>query len=71
VGTIISSMQNTGVDKNFLISVAYADKKDLAEKVCRQIRESFPGVEIEILQLAPSLITHGGPGCIVVQTVRK
>lgn len=71
VGTIISSLKDAGVDEQWLISVAYADTKEYAIKACRQIRESFPRVESEILQLAPSLITHGGPGCIVVQTVRK
>lgn len=71
VGTIISSLKETGVDEQCLISIAYADKKDLAAKVRRQIADSFPHVECEILQLSPSLITHGGPGCIVVQAVRK
>ena len=71
VGTIISSLKETGVDEQYLISIAYADKKDLAAKVRRQISDSFPHVECEILQLSPSLITHGGPGCIVVQAVRK
>ena len=54
-----------------LITIAFADKKDLAVKVRRQIQESFPQVESEMLQLSPSLITHGGPGCIVVQAIRK
>ena len=71
VATIISSMKETGIDERFLITVAYADKRDLAVKVRRQIHESFPQVESELLQLPPSLITHGGPGCIVVQTVQK
>ena len=33
VGTIISSLKETGVDEQCLISIAYADKKDLAAKV--------------------------------------
>ena len=71
VATIISSLKDKGIDERWLISVAYADTKDLAAKVRRQISESFPRVETELLQLSPSLITHGGPGCIVVQTVLK
>jgi DegV family protein with EDD domain len=71
VGTIISSLKDTGVDERCLLSVAYAETKDLAAKVRRQIAESFPNVETELLQLSPSLITHGGPGCVVVQMVRK
>lgn len=68
---IINSLKEKGIDERWLISVAYADKKDIAAKVIRQIRETFPRVETELLQLSPSLITHGGPGCVVVQTVRK
>ena len=71
VATIISSLKDKGIDERWLISVAYADTKDLAAKVRRQISESFPKVETELLQLSPSLITHGGPGCVVVQTVLK
>ena len=71
VGTIISSLKDKGIDERWLISVAYADTKDLAAKVRRQVSESFPRVETELLQLSPSLITHGGPGCVVVQTVLK
>lgn len=71
VASIIASLKDRNIDDHYLISVAYADKKDLATKVRLQLRESFPGVESELLQLSPSLITHGGPGCIVVQTIRK
>ena len=69
VATIISSLKSIGVDSRYLITVAYAEDRDLACRVVKQIRESFPETQTEILQLAPSLITHGGPGCIVVQTV--
>lgn len=71
VDTIIASLKDTGVDERCLLSVAFADKKELAAKVRRQIAGSFPNVETELLQLSPSLITHGGPGCVVVQMVRK
>ena len=71
VGTIISSLKDKGIDERWLITVAYADTKDLAAKVRKQVSESFPRIETELLQLSPSLITHGGPGCIVVQTVLK
>lgn len=71
VNTIISSLKEKKVDEGCLISIAYAENKNLAMKVRKQIQESFPNVENEILQLSPSLITHGGPGCIVIQAVRK
>ena len=71
VDTVLSQMSDLGVDENYLIDVEYADTRSLAEKVRQRIRERFPKTESEVLQLSPSLITHGGPGCIVVQMVRK
>lgn len=70
VGTIIASLRDRGLDEGCLLSVAYADDRSLADRVRDQLRDSFPRVRNEVLQLAPSLITHGGPGCIVVQAVR-
>ena len=71
VDTVLGQMSDLGVDENYLIDVEYADTRSLAEKVRQRIRERFPKTESEVLQLSPSLITHGGPGCIVVQMVRK
>ena len=68
---IMKSLREAGIDENYLISVCYADKKDLAEKIRAWITEAFPKTDNEILQLSPSLVTHGGPGCVVVQAIRK
>ena len=71
VSAVLSGLQEAGVDEKHLISVAYADDRTLAERIRQQVRERFPRVDSEILQLPPSLITHGGPGCIVLQAVQK
>ncbi len=71
VDTVLTRMTSLGVDDRYLIDVEYADTPSLAEKVRQRIRERFPNTENELLQLSPSLITHGGPGCIVVQVVKK
>ncbi len=71
IGSVLERMQEAGVNEKYLVSVSYADKKELAQQVLRQIREVFPNSDNELVQLAPSLITHGGPGCIVVQAVEK
>ena len=60
-----------GVDENYVVSVCHGGAEDEAKAVCDQIRGIFPGVEVEMYLLAPALITHGGPGCIVVQAIRK
>ena len=71
VGTILARMKDQGVNENYVVSIEYADRPDLAERVRARVRDFFPNTENEILQMAPSLITHGGPGCILLQAIRK
>ncbi|MBQ9845951.1 MAG: DegV family protein [Oscillospiraceae bacterium] len=71
VDTIIQRMQTIGINNNYLISVCHAGTYQKAADVLKQIKESFPCADSEILPLSPALITHGGPGCIVVQAIEK
>ncbi len=71
VEVIIQRLHGLSVDENFLISISHAGTPDKAATVFQQIEEQFPNSELEILELSPALMTHGGPGCIVVQAVRK
>lgn len=71
VDVIIAQMQQRCVNVDYLISVCHAGAVQRARDVVGQIRNAFPNVEIETLPLSPALITHGGPGCIVIQAVRK
>lgn len=68
---IIRRLTARGVDENWRISVCHAGTSERAEEVRAQIGEQFPRVESELLELSPALITHGGPGCVVVQAIRK
>ena len=70
-GAVLNRLAEIGIDDNYFVTVSFADRKDIAESVLARIRERFPRTESEVLQLSPSLITHGGPGCIVVQAIRK
>ena len=71
VETIIQRLEQVGVDSRYLISVCHAGTPEKAETVRQQIQTVFPETETEILQLSPALITHGGPGCIVVQAIKR
>ena len=71
VDMILQRLQVLGVGKDYLISISHAGTLQKAEAVMRQVRAQFAAAEIEILELSPGLITHGGPGCIVIQAVRK
>lgn len=71
VETIIQHLQANNINKDYLISVCHAGTYEKAAKVLEQIKKAFPKADTEILTLSPALITHGGPGCIVVQAVKK
>ncbi|MBR5558826.1 MAG: DegV family protein [Oscillospiraceae bacterium] len=71
VEVIINRLQNMEVNEDYLISICHAGTPEKAAAVSAQVKEAFPHVEIEILELCPALITHGGPGCIVIQTIKK
>ena len=71
VGAILHQLEQAGVGAEHLISICHAGIAEQAEAVCRQVREVFPWTETEVLQLSPALITHGGPGCIVIQSILK
>lgn len=71
VETIIQRLQAAGVDGSYLVSVCHGGAQERAASILERLRERFAGVEMEILELSPALITHGGPGCIVVQAILK
>lgn len=71
VDLILQRLQALNVGAEHLISVCHAGTLQRAERVLRQVRERFHTAETELLELSPALITHGGPGCIVIQAIRK
>jgi len=71
VEAILQRMQSVGVNENYLISISHAGVCDRAASVFKQVKERFGAVDTEMLELSPALMTHGGPGCIVVQAILK
>lgn len=71
VASIIEHLKSMGVGEGWLITVGHGGAPEAAESVMEQIKSEIPDGEFEVLMLAPALITHGGPGCITVQAVRR
>lgn len=71
VEAIISHLKDMGVNKDYIISVSHAGVYESAKEVLAQIKEQFETTTMELFHLSPALMTHGGPGCIVIQAVRK
>ena len=35
------------------------------------VEKYFADVDTEVMSLSPTMITHGGPGCVLVQAIKK
>lgn len=68
---IIERLKEVGVNEDYYITVAHAGIKEEAMKVLANIKEVFANATTELFELAPALITHGGPGCVVIQAIHK
>ncbi len=71
VNTVFKHLETGNVGPEHLISICHAGVPQRAGQVLEQVKERFAAAEIELLELSPSLITHGGPGCIVIQSIHK
>ena len=71
IGAILEHLQKKGVDENYEIYVCHGGDLRAAEMVVSQTREQFPDVTINLMSLSPTMITHGGPGCVLIQAIRK
>lgn len=71
VVSILKQLHSLGVGADHLISVCHAGTPQKAERILQQVKERFRASETELLELSPALITHGGPGCIVIQAIHK
>lgn len=69
--TIYRRFQELQIGKGHLISVCHGGTAEKAAQILEQIRQQFSSAETELLELSPALLTHGGPGCIVIQAIRK
>lgn len=68
---VIKSLQEMGVNEDFLIFVSHGGVLQQAQETVAQIQEVFQNIKIELYELSPAFITQGGPGCIAIQTIRR
>lgn len=71
LSSIIESLKDKGVNENFVISICHAGAFEKAKETMLVLKESFQNACFEIHELSPSLILHGGPGCILVHATMK
>lgn len=70
IDAIILRLKELSVGEGYLISVCHGGAEDEATAVAKVLSESFEKAQIETVLLPPSLVCHGGPGCILIQAIR-
>lgn len=68
---ILEQLKKLGVNEEFIIYICHGGDLQAARAVLAQVKESFGTVAAELMSLSPSMMTHGGPGCVVIQAIRK
>ena len=68
---IIENMQKAGVDETYQLYIYHGGDLPAAEAARDQLMAAFPGCGCELLPLSPAMITHGGPGCVLFQAIKK
>ena len=68
---VIKNMKTNGVTEDYQITVSHAGVCERAKETIEQLKQAFTSATFELFELAPSLILHGGPGCIVIQATKR
>ena len=68
---ILDHLKKKGVDENYVFYICHGGDLKIAETVVSQTKAHFPHVTINLMGLSPTMITHGGPGCVLIQAIRK
>ncbi len=71
VDAIIEQLKENGVNEEYYITVSHAGVEEEAKKILETIKLQFGAAKTELFELAPALITHGGPGCVVIQAIHR
>ena len=71
VEAVINHLKSRGINEDYIISIGHGGVAEKATAIMTQMKEQLHMATFELLQLSPSLITHGGPGCVTIQVVRK
>lgn len=70
-GTVIDHLKKKGLDERHLIHVSHARALADAEHAIELLKEAFPKVEIQMLELGAAFVTQGGPKCVAIQYIEK
>ena len=68
---VVDYLEEVKVDERHIIYVSHARAEEDANKAIAMLKERFPGVEIQLLELGAAFVTQGGPQCVAIQYIEK
>ena len=71
VATVIEHLKQGSLDSRHILYVSHARALNDANKVVAQLKEAFPDVECQMLDLGAAFVTQGGPQCIAIQWIER
>jgi DegV family protein with EDD domain len=71
IKSVVDDLIKRGVSAKHRIYVAHAFNLESVHIAVEQIKEKIQNADIETLLLAPAMITHGGPGSLVIQYILR
>ena len=71
IKAVVDHLEEVKVDARHIIYVSHARAEDDANKAIAMLKERFPDVEIQMLELGAAFVTQGGPKCVAIQYIEK
>ncbi len=66
----IEKKLDLGTGKGYTLYLSHGDDEAIADKGAAWFEKVWPEARIEINELCPMFIVHGGPGCLSVQVIK-
>lgn len=71
IKAVADHLEAAKVDERHIIYVSHARAEEDANKAISMLKERFPNVQIELLELGAAFVTQGGPKCVAIQYIEK
>ena len=71
IKAVVDYLEEVKIDTRHIIYVSHARAEEDANKAIATLKERFPGVEIQLLELGAAFVTQGGPQCVAIQYIEK
>lgn len=69
--TVIDHLKKKALDEKHIIYVSHARALSDAQHAMELLKEAFPKVELQLLELGAAFVTQGGPKCVAIQYIEK